>query len=70
MTGKPFMFATRWDAASYLRNSTGGGNLANKDGAAFSMIATPECSSQPGAPEQGGAEHIKKALTDPSTTSR
>ncbi|MBT2612986.1 MULTISPECIES: hypothetical protein [unclassified Streptomyces] len=36
-TGKPFMFAPRWDAASYLRNSTGAGNPANKGGAAFSV---------------------------------
>ncbi|MEV8628571.1 NucA/NucB deoxyribonuclease domain-containing protein [Streptomyces sp. NPDC051079] len=68
VTGKPFMFAPRWDAASYLRNSTGGGNPANKGGAAFSMMATLEYSSQPGAPEQAVAEHIKQAFTNPGAT--
>ncbi|WP_329316616.1 hypothetical protein OG723_40685 (plasmid) [Streptomyces sp. NBC_01278] len=67
-TGKPFMFAPRWDAASYLRNSTGAGNPANKGGAAFSMIATLEYSSQPGAPEQAVAEHIKQAFANPKAT--
>ncbi|MGW3324854.1 NucA/NucB deoxyribonuclease domain-containing protein [Streptomyces virginiae] len=67
-TGKPFMFAPRWDAASYLRNSTGAGNPANKGGAAFSMIATLEYSSQPGAPEQAVAEHIKQAFANPQAT--
>ncbi|MFD0271373.1 NucA/NucB deoxyribonuclease domain-containing protein [Streptomyces sp. NPDC127106] len=67
-TGKPFMFAPRWDAASYLRNSTGAGNPANKGGAAFSMIATLEYSSKPGAPEQAVAEHIRQAFTNPKAT--
>ncbi|MER6781649.1 MULTISPECIES: hypothetical protein [unclassified Streptomyces] len=67
-TVKPFMFAPRWDAASYLRNSTGAGNPANKGGAAFSMIATLEYSSQPGAPEQAVAEHIKQAFANPKAT--
>ncbi|MCC0097629.1 hypothetical protein K7B10_23165 [Streptomyces flavotricini] len=67
-TGKPFMFAPRWDSASYLRNSTGAGNPANKGGAAFSMIATLEYSSQPGAPEQAVAEHIKQAFANPKAT--
>ncbi|WP_079154771.1 NucA/NucB deoxyribonuclease domain-containing protein [Streptomyces subrutilus] len=67
-TGKPFMFAPRWDSASYLRNSTGAGNPANKGGAAFSMIATLEYSSKPGAPEQAVAEHIKQAFTNPKAT--
>ncbi|MFD3701463.1 NucA/NucB deoxyribonuclease domain-containing protein [Streptomyces sp. NPDC058646] len=67
-TGKPFMFAPRWDAASYLRNSTGAGNPANKGGAAFSMIATLEYSSQPGAPEKAVADHIKQAFSNPTAT--
>ncbi|MFI8392867.1 hypothetical protein [Streptomyces sp. NPDC085540] len=58
----------RWDAASYLRNSTGAGNPANKGGPAFSMIATLEYSSKPGAPEQAVAEHIKQAFTNPKAT--
>ncbi|MCM2425196.1 NucA/NucB deoxyribonuclease domain-containing protein [Streptomyces sp. RKAG337] len=68
VTGKPFMFAPRWDAASYLRNSTGAGNPANKGGAAFSMIATLEYNSQQGAPEQAVAQHIKQAFTNPTAT--
>ncbi|MFE6684282.1 hypothetical protein [Streptomyces sp. NPDC057729] len=68
VTGKPFMFAPRWDSASYLRNSTGAGNPANKGGAAFSMIATLEYSSQPGAPEKAVADHIKLAFTNPKAT--
>ncbi|MFJ7268009.1 NucA/NucB deoxyribonuclease domain-containing protein [Streptomyces sp. NPDC099050] len=67
-TGKPFMFAPRWDSAKYLRNSTGGAVPANRGGAAFSLIATLNYSSQPGAPEQAVAQHIKKAFTSPSTT--
>lgn len=68
VTGKPFMFAPRWDAASYLRNSTGAGNPANKGGAAFSMIATLEYSSKAGAPEKAVADHIKQAFTNPKAT--
>lgn len=68
VTGKPFMFAPRWDSASYLRNSTGAGKPANKGGAAFSMIATLEYSSQPGAPEKAVADHIKLAFTNPKAT--
>ncbi|MFJ9825268.1 hypothetical protein ACIRSU_12990 [Streptomyces sp. NPDC101160] len=67
-TAKPFMFAPRWDSASYLRNSTGGGNPANKGGAAFSMIATLEYSSKAGAPEKAVADHIKQAFTNPGAT--
>ncbi|MHA4773001.1 NucA/NucB deoxyribonuclease domain-containing protein [Streptomyces sp. MSC1_001] len=68
VTGKPFMFAPRWDAASYLRNSTGGGNPANKGGAAFSMMATLEYSSKAGAPEEAVARHIKQAFTNATAT--
>ncbi|MFE4331466.1 hypothetical protein ACFRCI_30575 [Streptomyces sp. NPDC056638] len=67
-TGKPFMFAPRWDSASYLRNSTGAGNPANKGGAVFSVMATLEYSSQPGAPEKAVADHIKSAFTNPKAT--
>ncbi|MEV4332004.1 hypothetical protein AB0K02_15980 [Streptomyces sp. NPDC049597] len=67
-TGKPLMFAPRWDSATYLRNSNGAGNSANRGGAAFSVLATLEYSSQPGAPEQAVAQHIKKAFADPTAT--
>ncbi|MFD9724620.1 hypothetical protein [Streptomyces sp. NPDC059072] len=67
-TGKPFMFAPRWDAASYLRNSTGAGSPANKGGAAFAMVATLEYSAQAGAAEQAVAQHIQKAFTNPKAT--
>ncbi|MFF3775773.1 hypothetical protein [Streptomyces sp. NPDC002232] len=68
VTGKPFMFAPRWDAASYLRNSTGSGNPANKGGAAFSMVGTLAYSSKAGAPEKAVADHIKQAFANPVAT--
>ncbi|MFE4869545.1 RICIN domain-containing protein [Streptomyces sp. NPDC056682] len=65
---KPFMMAPRWDSASYLRNSTGSGNPANKGGAAFSYLATLNYSAQAGAPEQAVAQHIQLAFTNPTAT--
>ncbi|MEV6400544.1 hypothetical protein AB0M39_38175 [Streptomyces sp. NPDC051907] len=67
-TGKPFMFAPRWDAGAYLRNSTGAGNPANRGGAVFSVVATLQYSSKSGAPEKAVADHIKQAFTSPKTT--
>ncbi|MGW1765551.1 NucA/NucB deoxyribonuclease domain-containing protein [Streptomyces sp. NPDC002073] len=67
-TGRLFMFAPRWDAAPYLRNSTGGSIPANRGGAVFSMIGTLQYRTKAGAPEQAVARHIKQAFTNPRAT--
>ncbi|MFF4734463.1 RICIN domain-containing protein [Streptomyces sp. NPDC001262] len=67
-SGSPFMMAPRWDAAKYLRNSTGQGNPDNRGSAAFSVVTPLKYSKADGAPEQGVALHIEKAFTDPNHT--
>lgn len=67
-SGSPFFMAVRWDAADYLRNSTGAGKPENRGSATFSYAATLNYSTAPNAPERGVAEHIKKAFTDPNHT--
>ncbi len=66
--GKLFMLAPRWDAASYLANSTGGGTPAKKGAATFSYVPTLTYSAKAGAEERGVAQHIKTAFTVPQDT--
>jgi hypothetical protein len=66
--GKLFMLAPRWEAASYLANSTGGGNPDRKGAATFSYLPTLTYSAKPGAEERAVAQHIKTAFTNPEDT--
>lgn len=66
--GKLFMLAPRWDAASYLANSTGGGNPARKGAATFSCITALPLSAKQGAEEQAEAAHIRQAFFVPQDT--
>jgi hypothetical protein len=66
--GKLFMLAPRWDAATYLANSTGGGNPAKKGAATFSYITALTLSAKPGALEQAEAAHIRQAFLTPLDT--
>ncbi|WP_336324041.1 NucA/NucB deoxyribonuclease domain-containing protein [Streptomyces lavendofoliae] len=68
LSGKLFMLAPRWDAASYLANSTGGGNPAKKGAATFSYLPTLAYSTKAGAPERAVAEHLRTAFTKPGDT--
>lgn len=68
LTGKLFMLALRWDAATYLANSTGGGNPARKGAATFSYLPTLTYSAKEGAEEKAVAEHIRTAFTAPLDT--
>lgn len=65
---KLFILAPRWDAASYLANSTGGGNPDRKGAATFSYVPTMTYSAKPGAEERAVAQHIKTAFTAPEDT--
>lgn len=66
--GKLFMLAPRWDAASYLANSTGGGKPDKKGAATFSYVPTLTYSAKQGAEERGVAQHIRTAFTVPQDT--
>ncbi|MFD9097673.1 hypothetical protein [Streptomyces collinus] len=66
--GTLFMLAPRWDAASYLPNSTGGGNPGKKGAATFSYDTTLILSAKPGAEERAEAQHVKTAFTHPEDT--
>ncbi|WEO92751.1 hypothetical protein A6P39_000655 [Streptomyces sp. FXJ1.172] len=66
--GTLFMLAPRWDAASYLPNSTGGRNPATKGAATFSYITAMVLSARAGAEERAEAQHIKTAFTHPEDT--
>ncbi|MFG3480116.1 NucA/NucB deoxyribonuclease domain-containing protein [Streptomyces sp. NPDC047980] len=66
--GKLFMLAPRWEAASYLANSTGGGNPAKKGAATFSYITALTLSAKQGAQEQAEAAHIRQAFLVPQDT--
>ncbi|MGW1881573.1 hypothetical protein [Streptomyces sp. NPDC001970] len=68
LSGKLFMLAPRWDAATYLANSTGGGNPARKGAATFSYLPTLTYSAKAGAEERAVAEHIRTAFTKPLDT--
>ncbi|WP_254707200.1 NucA/NucB deoxyribonuclease domain-containing protein [Streptomyces lunaelactis] len=68
LTGKLFMLAPRWDAATYLANSTGGGNPGRKGAATFSYLPTLTYSAKAGAEERAVAEHIRTAFTKPLDT--
>ncbi|WP_328394562.1 hypothetical protein OHS70_06450 [Streptomyces sp. NBC_00390] len=68
LTGKLFMLAPRWDAATYLANSTGGGTPARKGAATFSYLPTLTYSAKEGAEEKAVAEHIRTAFTKPLDT--
>ncbi len=46
------MLAPRWDAASYLLNSTGAGNPAKKGAATFSYNTSLVLGAKPGAEER------------------
>ncbi|WP_405863591.1 hypothetical protein [Streptomyces sp. NBC_00005] len=64
------MLAPRWDAASYLANSTSGGNPDKKGAATFSYVSTLTYSAKPGAEERAVAQHIKSAFTKPYMSAR
>lgn len=66
--GKLFMLAPRWDAATYLANSTGGGNPDKKGAATFSYVTALPLSARPGAKEQAEAAHIRQAFLVPQDT--
>lgn len=66
--GTLFMLAPRWDAATYLANSTGGGNPAKKGAATFSYVPTLTLSAKAGADERAEAQHIKQAFLVPQDT--
>ncbi|GAA5046582.1 hypothetical protein GCM10023336_11240 [Streptomyces similanensis] len=66
--GKLFMLAPRWDAATYLANSTGGGNPAKKGAATFSYATGLTLSARQGAQEQAEAAHIRQAFLVPQDT--
>ncbi|MER6806326.1 MULTISPECIES: NucA/NucB deoxyribonuclease domain-containing protein [Streptomyces] len=66
--GKLFMLAPRWDAASYLANSTGGGKPDKKGAATFSYVPTLAYSAKQGAEERAVAQHIRTAFTVPQDT--
>ncbi|MGW1543271.1 NucA/NucB deoxyribonuclease domain-containing protein [Streptomyces sp. NPDC002309] len=66
--GNLFMLAPRWDAASYLANSTGGGNPVRKGAATFSYITPLALSAKPGAEERAEAQHIRQAFLVPQDT--
>ncbi|MEV4452463.1 NucA/NucB deoxyribonuclease domain-containing protein [Streptomyces mirabilis] len=68
MGGKLFMLAPRWDAASYLANSTGGGNPVKKGAATFSYLTTLVLSAKQGAEERAEAAHIRTAFINPQDT--
>ncbi|MFD9219589.1 hypothetical protein ACFWDI_06055 [Streptomyces sp. NPDC060064] len=68
LSGKLFMLAPRWDAATYLANSTGGGNPARRGAATFSYLTTLSYSTKAGAEERAVAEHIRTAFTKPLDT--
>ncbi|MFE2376051.1 hypothetical protein [Streptomyces sp. NPDC059398] len=59
--GSPFMFAPRWDKASYLNSSTTGA-------AVFSLLTPMRYSKAAGAPERAVALHIEKAFKTPNLT--
>ncbi|MFB6879111.1 NucA/NucB deoxyribonuclease domain-containing protein [Streptomyces sp. NPDC056323] len=66
--GKLFMLAPRWESASYLANSTGGGKPEKKGAATFSYLTTLTLSAKQGAAEQAEAAHIRQAFLVPQDT--
>ncbi|REK84669.1 hypothetical protein DY245_42025 [Streptomyces inhibens] len=60
--------APRWDAAPYLKNSTGGGTPAKRGAASFAYLGFLHYSTKVTAPERGVAQHIKSVFTNPSRT--
>ncbi|MFF7258676.1 hypothetical protein ACFZCL_00055 [Streptomyces sp. NPDC008159] len=68
LKGDLFILPSRWDAAGYLANSTGGGNPVKKGAASFAYIGTLVYSTKAGAEERAVAQHIKTAFTKPEDT--
>ncbi|MER6609842.1 NucA/NucB deoxyribonuclease domain-containing protein [Streptomyces sp. NPDC000927] len=66
--GKLFMLAPRWESASYLANSTGGGKPEKKGAATFSYLSALTLSAKKGAEEQAEAAHIRQAFLVPQDT--
>lgn len=66
--GKLFMLAPRWETATYLANSTGGGNPEKKGAATFSYVPTLTLSAKEGALERAEAQHIRQAFLNPQDT--
>ncbi|MCX2927903.1 hypothetical protein [Streptomyces sp. NEAU-W12] len=66
--GKLFMLAPRWESASYLANSTGGGKPDKKGAATFSYVTPLTLSAKQGAEEQAEAAHIQQAFLVPQDT--
>ncbi|MFD3910094.1 NucA/NucB deoxyribonuclease domain-containing protein [Streptomyces sp. NPDC058603] len=66
--GDLFLLPPRWDAAKYLRNSTGGGKPDKRGAATFAVVATLNYSAKAGAPERAVAQHIRTAFTKPEDT--
>ncbi|MGD9486063.1 NucA/NucB deoxyribonuclease domain-containing protein [Streptomyces sp. TRM70308] len=67
-SGKLFMLPPRWDAAPYLRNSTGGGDPAKRGAGSFAVLTPLVYSAKADAPERGVAQHIRQAFTKPEET--
>ncbi|MFC6064344.1 NucA/NucB deoxyribonuclease domain-containing protein [Streptomyces ochraceiscleroticus] len=67
-SGDLFLLPPRWDAAKYLRNSTGGGKPDKRGAAAFAVVATLHYSAKAGAAERAVAQHIQTAFTHPEKT--
>ncbi|MEV0445565.1 hypothetical protein AB0I84_12195 [Streptomyces spectabilis] len=63
---KMFMLAPRWEAASYLANSTG--DPARRGAATFSYITSLVYSAREGAVAEGVAKHIRQAFLVPDDT--
>jgi hypothetical protein len=66
--GKLFMLAPRWESASYLANSTGGGKPEKKGAATFSYVTALTLSAKQGAEERAEAAHIRQAFLVPQDT--
>lgn len=66
--GDLFMIPPRWEAAKYLRNSTGGGKSEKRGAASFAVVGTLVYSAKAGAVERAAALHIRQAFTKPEET--
>ncbi|GLF94740.1 NucA/NucB deoxyribonuclease domain-containing protein [Streptomyces yaizuensis] len=66
--GKLFFLPPRWDSASYLRNSTGGGKPGKRGAATFAIVGKLNYSAKDRAPEAGVALHIRQAFKNPEKT--
>lgn len=66
--GDLFILPPRWDTASYLSNSGGGGDPSRAGAASLSYTGYLDYSTADGAPEQAVARHIEQAFNNPEDT--